>query len=462
MQPDGTLRFSGQGMASAEGLRRAGELGPLARLASSLHRADRLPRQPRLRARACPRSADQQPRRPGAPTCRRRCARRPRRRCRCATRRTLVPESLRPASRARDTLRFELGSVLQAQYVRDLSGDAPRVLRGGIGIDEPAPTPATGVHANATLASAATSMPGRRCPAGCSTAPAPGGAGAAPAREVSGYLPGTDRAARAVAADRRAPVQPRRRRRLAGRRRLARQRRGRAVRRLRRVPAGPARRGAGGRARLRAAGAAVAAQERRRRGREPARPAAARRRARARHRHRRLRAARQAARPRRDRGGQPRRRRGPRRGARMAAQPARPEHARGAAQRQRQLGRAGGADGARRAASARRARCWTSSSTSPTAARCSSAWARPRRCAAARASCRASCRWLGSPLALDYPSLAGQRHAWRSSGPVPARPSRARRGCSACSACSRCRGGCCSTSATCSRKASPSTASPAT
>src|SRR6185503_19516893 len=35
-QPDGALRFSGQGVATADGLRRAPELGALSRLAGSL------------------------------------------------------------------------------------------------------------------------------------------------------------------------------------------------------------------------------------------------------------------------------------------------------------------------------------------------------------------------------------------------------------------------------------------
>ncbi len=50
-----------------------------------------------------------------------------------------------------DTLRVELGKVVQAQFVRDVSGDAPRVLRGGIGVFEPAPTPDHGVAAQLSL-----------------------------------------------------------------------------------------------------------------------------------------------------------------------------------------------------------------------------------------------------------------------------------------------------------------------
>ena len=181
MQPDGTLRFSGQGTASAEGLRRAGEMGPLARLASSftgqtsyraslgfvhglpeinvtsnlVGLASELPAPLRKAAEAALPLRYQT---------------------------TLVPESLQAGQAARDSLRFELGSLLQAQYVRDLSGEAPRVLRGGIGINEPAPTPASGVHANATLAAlpadAWEAVAGRMF-----NGAAPGGG------EVSGYLP---------------------------------------------------------------------------------------------------------------------------------------------------------------------------------------------------------------------------------------------------------------------------------
>lgn len=52
---------------------------------------------------------------------------------------------------ARDTLRVELGAILQAQYLRDLSGSEPRVLRGGIGVLAPAPQPSQGVAANIVL-----------------------------------------------------------------------------------------------------------------------------------------------------------------------------------------------------------------------------------------------------------------------------------------------------------------------
>lgn len=60
-----------------------------------------------------------------------------------------------PGQAARDTLRVELGSVVQAQFQRELDGadGAPRVLRGGIGINEAAALPASGVAANISLKS---------------------------------------------------------------------------------------------------------------------------------------------------------------------------------------------------------------------------------------------------------------------------------------------------------------------
>ena len=151
-QPDGTLRFNGQGTATAEGLRRAAELGLPARAGASmtgqaayrvslgfvhgqpemsvtsnlvglavdlpvpLHKAAEAPLAMRLQTQ-------------------------------------LVPESLQPGQVPRDTLRFELGNVVQAQYTRELGAEAPRVLRGGIGVLEAAPTPATGVVANVNLPS---------------------------------------------------------------------------------------------------------------------------------------------------------------------------------------------------------------------------------------------------------------------------------------------------------------------
>ncbi|TAK75622.1 MAG: hypothetical protein EPO12_18350 [Aquabacterium sp.] len=54
----------------------------------------------------------------------------------------------------RDVLRLELGNLLQANYLRDVSGPASRVLRGGIGLQQPARLPtAAGIEARGNLAS---------------------------------------------------------------------------------------------------------------------------------------------------------------------------------------------------------------------------------------------------------------------------------------------------------------------
>jgi uncharacterized protein YhdP len=65
----------------------------------------------------------------------------------------LDPGAKADAPASRDTLHFELGTLVQAQFQRDITGDTPQVLYGGIGVNEPAPTPAHGVAANVTLAS---------------------------------------------------------------------------------------------------------------------------------------------------------------------------------------------------------------------------------------------------------------------------------------------------------------------
>lgn len=149
LQPDGTMRFTAQGTATAEGLRRSGDVGGvvLARLATAFsgqatYRAvlNLVNGKPDLLitsnlvglASDLPapfrKSAD-------------------------------APQALRFQMAAladastRDTLRLDLGNLLQAQYVRDVGAANPRVLRGGIGVLEPAQMPAAGVAATLNLAS---------------------------------------------------------------------------------------------------------------------------------------------------------------------------------------------------------------------------------------------------------------------------------------------------------------------
>ena len=137
-QPDGALRFTGQGSASADGLRRASELGPVARLAASLtgQASYRLALgfvggrpEFNLTSNLVGMAIDvPEPLRKTAPTP-----------LALRVQTVLAADSLAPGGTPRDTLRLELGSVLQGQFQRDLAGDAPRVLRGAVGVMEPAP-----------------------------------------------------------------------------------------------------------------------------------------------------------------------------------------------------------------------------------------------------------------------------------------------------------------------------------
>ncbi len=151
-QPDGSTRFTGQGTATAEGLRRGNDaLGPVpARLATSLTgqtpyrmtlgllrgKADLL-----VTSNLVGLASD-------LPAPFQKTAESP-----LALRYQVSPlaESVSGAP-ARDTLRLDLGGLLQTQFVRDVSGDTARVLRGGIGVLEPAPKPAAGVAAALNLA----------------------------------------------------------------------------------------------------------------------------------------------------------------------------------------------------------------------------------------------------------------------------------------------------------------------
>ena len=152
-QADGTVRLTGQGTASAEGLRRAPELGLLARAAGAMSgqtsyrlNAALVRGQPEFTLTSTLAGlAINLP----APLNKPADVAWPLR----------VQTSLDAAGAGnpitgagvRDTVRVELGSVLQAQWQRELGGDAPRVLRGGIGVLEPAPQPLAGVAANINL-----------------------------------------------------------------------------------------------------------------------------------------------------------------------------------------------------------------------------------------------------------------------------------------------------------------------
>lgn len=91
---------------------------------------------------------------------------------------------------SRDTLRLDLGTLLQASYLRDVSGSASRVLRGGIGVQQAARLPASGIEARGNLASLDVDawLDALKAPAGAAT-PSPVASGSAPAEPDGAYLP---------------------------------------------------------------------------------------------------------------------------------------------------------------------------------------------------------------------------------------------------------------------------------
>ena len=150
MQPDGSVRFNGQGTISAEGLRKASELGQLARAASAL--SGQAPYrmtlgfvrgQPEINVTSTlvglainlPAPLNKSAEAPLP----------------LRLQSVIDPASLAAGQTPRDTLRFDLGSIVQAQYQRELADGQTRVLRGGIGVMEPAPQPASGVSASINL-----------------------------------------------------------------------------------------------------------------------------------------------------------------------------------------------------------------------------------------------------------------------------------------------------------------------
>ncbi len=146
-QPDGSLRFHARGIVTAEALRQSSELGSLARLAGALsgQTGYRLSFAlvaglPEIELTSDLVGIDSDL---PAPLRKTAAAALP-----LHWQTTLAPGT---ADGRLDTLRFELGNIVRAQFQRDLAGDAPRVLRGGIGVFEPAPAPPSGVAAAVNL-----------------------------------------------------------------------------------------------------------------------------------------------------------------------------------------------------------------------------------------------------------------------------------------------------------------------
>ncbi|WP_428421502.1 YhdP family protein [Methylibium sp.] len=154
-QADGSLRFNVQGMASAEGLKRATELGALSQAAAPLggQAAYRLAlgfhhgqAEWQLSSNLLGLSIDlpaplRKPAEQALPL---------------RVQASLLPEAPGSSALPRDQLRVELGAegnrVLQAGWWRELGPDGARVLRGGIGVQDPAPQPAEGVAASINMA----------------------------------------------------------------------------------------------------------------------------------------------------------------------------------------------------------------------------------------------------------------------------------------------------------------------
>jgi uncharacterized protein YhdP len=184
VQPDGSMRFVAQGTATAEGLRRSGDVAgsATARVAASfsgqtpyrlainlLHGKTDLLVTSNLVGLASDLPAPFQ---------------------KAAEASLPLRFQLSPVADtsgpARDTLRFDLGSLLQVQYWRDVSGDSARVLRGGVGVLEPAPQPVSGVAAVLNLGKVNVEawerlIEGMKLPASSAAASTPG--------DGAGYFP---------------------------------------------------------------------------------------------------------------------------------------------------------------------------------------------------------------------------------------------------------------------------------
>ena len=148
-QKDGSLRFNVQGTASAEGLRRATELGAVARLAAAASGQAAYRFQLALKDGQTEISLASSLQGLGldlpAPLRKEADAALP------------LRLSMTPTAAGRDELRLELGSsatpLLQAQLQRDVSGANARVLRGALAVqDKLPPLPATGVLLQAQVA----------------------------------------------------------------------------------------------------------------------------------------------------------------------------------------------------------------------------------------------------------------------------------------------------------------------
>ncbi len=152
MQPDGKVRISAQGSVNAEGLRAAKEIPALARLAQSLQGRAAYTLQLGIAAAGVEVNLAStlqgmaidlpEPLRKSADTTLP---------LHFQTAFAVGAASASTPVDPRETMRFELGNIVQATYLRDLSGPAPRVLRGAIAVRDALPEPEQGVQANLRL-----------------------------------------------------------------------------------------------------------------------------------------------------------------------------------------------------------------------------------------------------------------------------------------------------------------------
>jgi len=181
-QRDGSLRFTAQGVATAEALRRSPELGLAARLAQSASGQSAYRFQLGIKEGQTEFSVNSSLQGMGLdlPAPLRKEAE------------TALPLRLQTVLQGgnRDELRLELGNTLQAHYLRDLSGETARVLRGALSVqDNLPPLPASGVQLQANLDSLnvdAWQAVAQRLMAGAGASP--GGPGGGDALD-SGYTP---------------------------------------------------------------------------------------------------------------------------------------------------------------------------------------------------------------------------------------------------------------------------------
>ncbi len=143
VQPDGTMRFTAQGTASADGMRRATELGILPTVASKV-RGQASYRLALGLAQGWPEitvTSDLVGVESDWPAPLNKAAATP---WPLRWQSTMVPSSLKPGDKPRDVLRLDVGSVLQLRLNRDVAGETTRILGGAVGVLDAAPVVPTG------------------------------------------------------------------------------------------------------------------------------------------------------------------------------------------------------------------------------------------------------------------------------------------------------------------------------